>query len=289
MSRMEVKSFAKTNPLLFVGKKREDGFHSLFTFYQTLSLHDKLILEIEKGYFEIKLFSNAEIPLGSDNLVYKAVEKFCSSFGIKDRGFRIFIEKTIPAGGGLGGGSSNAGAVLRALSLYFGTGLSERLFDIASAIGSDVPFFLYGGSCLGFGRGEIVFPVKDLQGSDFLAVFPERQFATSEMYSLFDLSGDFDIVGQDEFLLKVRDIYRKGYPSFYNSFEKILGKVDTEIFSVFSVLRENGYFPFLSGSGSVFLVFGDNLEKAKTLIPPSYKTTKANFVSGKQYERLLFD
>ena len=289
MNRIVLKSFAKTNPLLFVGSKREDGFHSLFTFYQTLSLYDKIVLEIEKGEFEITLSSNAKIPLNADNLVYKAIESFCSLYGIRDRSFKVFIEKSIPQGGGLGGGSSNAGAVLKALAGYFGTGMSASLFNIASLIGSDVPFFLYGGSCLGLGRGEIVFPVRDLEYTDFLAVFPGKHFATGKMYSLFDLSGEFDNLTENEFSKKVADIYQKGYRAFYNSFEKILEKADSDVFSVFSKLKKNGFFPFLSGSGSVFLIFGDNLEKAESFIPASYKVLKANFLNGKEYERLLFN
>ena len=178
---LRVRSHAKINWTLDVLFRRTDGFHEIRTIYQTVSLHDTVILsDIPKG-IEVSC-DKPEVPCDATNLVHQAADLLKQASGV-GKGVRIRIEKRIPVAAGLGGGSSNAAATLLGLVKLWGLKVSETdLFQISAAIGSDVPFFLIGGTCLGVGRGEEVYGITGIECSNLLLVNPGFGVATAGAY-----------------------------------------------------------------------------------------------------------
>src|SRR5687767_6463238 len=158
---MQIRSYAKINWTLDVMYRREDGYHELRTIYQTVSLHDTLTLAGIEGGIDIAC-EDARVPCDESNLVYKAAVRLREAAGVR-AGARVEIKKRIPVAAGMGGGSSNAAAALLGLERLWGVRLPEReRFELAAGLGSDVPFFLLGGTALGVGRGEEVYPLEDV-------------------------------------------------------------------------------------------------------------------------------
>ncbi|MEP7149238.1 MAG: 4-(cytidine 5'-diphospho)-2-C-methyl-D-erythritol kinase [Acidobacteriota bacterium] len=173
-------SFAKINLHLQVIGRRADRFHDLCTVFQTISLHDTLVISPSD---EITMTcGDDQLPVGKENLVVRAALALSDAVG-GAHGARIHLEKRIPAPGGLGGGSSNAATVLLGLRKLWNLELNiDELHLIAERLGSDVPFFLYGGTALGMGRGEIVEPIGDFEAESMLVVTPKVAVATREAF-----------------------------------------------------------------------------------------------------------
>ena len=180
MTFARVPSHAKLNLDLRVLHRRPDGFHEIRTVFQTISLHDTLEIEADTARrTEISLESNVEIP---GNLVITAARTVLGALRIRAR-VRFRLEKRIPMGGGLGGGSSNAAAVLLALPGMLGrTWTWSSALSVAAALGSDVPFFLVGGTALGLGRGTELYPLADAPSYPGLLVAPGIHVSTPAAY-----------------------------------------------------------------------------------------------------------
>ena len=176
-------SFAKVNLYLRVLGRRDDGYHELSTVFQTVSLHDTITFT-ESDDLSLT-WNQRAISVSDNNLIIKAANQLRSHFGI-DRGARISLVKTIPAPGGLGGGSSNAAVTLLGLSRLWNLPINiAGLEGMAAAIGSDVTFFLHGGTALGSGRGEVIEELPDLDLGRMLIVTPDVAVSTPEaFYSL---------------------------------------------------------------------------------------------------------
>ena len=174
-------SFAKINLHLEVLGKRSDGFHDLCTIFQTVSLHDTLTFE---ECDNVRLICNdARIPTDDSNLIMKAAAILKKKKQI-GAGVSIHLEKRIPSPGGLGGGSSNAAAALIGLVKLWDVEISPaELLDIAGEIGSDVPFFLYGGTAMGTGRGTEISQIDDFDGKFILIVTPDVDVSTREAFA----------------------------------------------------------------------------------------------------------
>jgi len=173
-------SFAKVNLYLRVLGRRDDGFHELCTVFQTVSLHDSITFAEAR---ELSLAWNQnEVAVSNDNLIIRAATALKKRFRI-DRGARINLVKTIPAPGGLGGGSSNGAMALLGLSKLWQLKPDlTTLVELAAEIGSDVPFFLYGGTSLGTGRGEQVEKLPDIAIGPMLIVTPNIAVSTPEAF-----------------------------------------------------------------------------------------------------------
>src|SRR5438105_5454037 len=155
MSAMQVLAPAKINLSLRILGKRADGFHEIETLIAPISLYDKIDIEKQNRWIDFSC-DDPTLSSGDDNLVVRAAKAFFEKTKIKS-GVSIKLEKKIPHGAGLGGGSSDAAATLRALNKLFETKLSgEELAELGSTIGSDVSFFLFGSGAVCKGRGEIV-------------------------------------------------------------------------------------------------------------------------------------
>jgi len=169
-----VRAYAKINWALRILGKRPDGYHDLETLYQQISLCD--VLTIEEAQELSLTCSDPTIPNGETNLALRAAR------AIGAPPVSIHIEKRIPAGGGLGGGSSNAAATLVALDEMFS--LAAPLHELALRIGSDVPFFLIGGRAYATGRGEELTPLPSLPPTPLLLLLPEERVLTAEAFAV---------------------------------------------------------------------------------------------------------
>lgn len=174
-------SFAKINWTLEVLGKRPDGYHELRTLLQTVDLADTLHFRRSEAGIVLTC-DHPGVPLGEANLVHRAASLLREAVGVED-GVRIEIEKRIPMAGGLGGGSSNAAVTLLALQSLWQVALPPRdLFRLASRLGADVPFFLLGGTALGVGRGDEVYPMPELSTNLLLLVNVGLPVPTPEVY-----------------------------------------------------------------------------------------------------------
>lgn len=177
-----IPSFAKVNLHLRVLGRREDGFHDIFTVFQTVSLHDILTFDAAPSGVSLTCDDEA-VPTDGTNLIIKAAEILRARYGIA-AGASIQLQKRIPMGGGLGGGSSNAAAALIGLARLWSLNLSDgELIKAAGEVGSDVPFFLIGGTAIGTGRGTQIEPIDDLRGGEhLLIVTPDVHVSTARAY-----------------------------------------------------------------------------------------------------------
>mgnify|MGYP005841372263 CR=1 FL=1 len=178
---------AKINLSLDVRRRRPDGYHELDTVFQSLALHDTVILRRAASGVEISC-DQLGLPLGPRNLAYRAAEAVQRAYGV-DYGVRIDLKKRIPVAAGLGGGSADAAAVLRGLPALWGLPAlpPDRLQALACDLGADVPFCLLGGTARGRGIGELLEPLPGLTGCDVLLVKPRARLSTARVYERLDL------------------------------------------------------------------------------------------------------
>jgi 4-diphosphocytidyl-2-C-methyl-D-erythritol kinase len=172
MQRLSIPSFAKVNLCLRILGRRADGYHELRTIYQTISLHDTLQLALTHTGRVTLETNEGSLPVGEENLVWRALDAARGALKIR-AGVHARLEKRIPIGRGLGGGSSNAAAAIIGLLRLTGKRLpAAQLFELGASLGADVPFFFGGGRALGVGRGDEVFPLPDGPPRTLLVVSP---------------------------------------------------------------------------------------------------------------------
>ena len=180
-------AFAKVNLTLDVLGKREDGYHDLQSVMQTISIRDDVEIDVGTGKPWVLECSREDIPCGPENLAWKAAKVFCDSLKIDPNGLAIRITKRIPSGAGLGGGSADAAAVLRALNRHFDSPLSIlALAELGARVGSDVPFCVVGGTAMVEGRGERLRKLPDMPECVFVVCKPEFSVSTPELYQKLD-------------------------------------------------------------------------------------------------------
>ena len=180
------RSYAKINIGLAIGQRRDNGFHDLLTVYQTVGVYDIIKVAFGKGTgIEIRC-RDPRVPADESNTCYRVADRVLRK--LKQRGkLTITIEKNLPVQGGLGAGSSNAVATMLALEKELKDQLSpEDRLNIAAEVGSDLPLFLVGGTVLGIGRGEQVFPLEDLPAIHCVLAFPKRAVSTPEAFADWD-------------------------------------------------------------------------------------------------------
>ena len=185
--KLTARAHAKVNLDLRVLGVRPDGFHELRTVFQAIELHDTLVCSDAPGPFTLKC-RNPGVPLDDTNLVWKAAAALWTALG-RAGGIRdamVHIEKKIPVESGLGGGSADAAAALMALGRLWGGAPITLLREVGATIGADVPFFLSGGTALGLGRGEEIYPLVDLPPHFVVIVRPPFGVSTAEAYSWYD-------------------------------------------------------------------------------------------------------
>jgi len=219
-----VKAYAKINIGLDIVRKRQDGYHDIDTIMQTISLADKLVLTKSPG---ITVYSSdPAVPDGDTNTAYKAALLFFKRAGIdfSKTGVSISIKKNIPIQAGLGGGSSNAAAVLKWLNHHYSTNFgSDIMGELALEVGSDVPFFIEGGTQRALGRGEILTPLTDFTNVNLVIVMPSEAVSTADAYSRFSKSANVLHTDMDsiEDALNEKNIIKLGR-CMANTFESLV-------------------------------------------------------------------
>jgi 4-diphosphocytidyl-2-C-methyl-D-erythritol kinase len=252
---VRVLSPAKINLLLKVAGKREDGYHELLTLMVPVSFFDTLYFQKEKEGIELDAHDCGCSP--ADNLVFKAADLFRLETGIKD-GIKIRIDKKIPFGAGLGGGSSNAAHALIALNNLFDTGLTEeQLCQMAMKIGADCPFFIHGKPAMMGGRGDMLLADTLIEDRVYLLVIPPFGISTAEVFSKYKMS-----LTNTKDVFKMEDITQESIvPENYlfNELEDSAFELHPELKTVkIDLIRAGALGALMSGSGStVFGVFED--------------------------------
>ena len=186
--RVTLRAHAKINLDLRVGARRRDGFHDLRTILQSIELHDTLTLRAIEGDCRIRC-SAPGVPPGRDNLVHRAAQRLWTELGGGGdvRGVAVTIRKRIPVAAGLGGGTADAVAALRGLCLLWGrTPSPARLHALAAEVGADGPFFLVGGTVLGVGRGDDVYPLAEPARRWVVVAVPPYGVSTAAAYGWLD-------------------------------------------------------------------------------------------------------
>ncbi len=266
--RATIKSLAKINLDLRVLGKREDGFHDLRTVFQTISLSDTIQIEYAPSRkTAITLNDELKIP---DNLVHRAAGAVLDSLKIHAN-LTFTLNKQIPMGGGLGGGSSNAAAVLLALPVLAGRVLPyEDLLEIAATLGSDVPFFLSGGTSVAVDRGTELYDLPDIIEEPILLVSPGVHVATGPAYAALGRSLTFtplssSINSFQAFVRALGDGRSAKVASAFsaNDFETVVFKQYPQLKKIAAGLRKVGGVR-MSGSGStIFALFSSREERAR--------------------------
>jgi 4-diphosphocytidyl-2-C-methyl-D-erythritol kinase len=197
--QLEMEAPAKVNLTLNILGKRADGYHELETVMQQINLRDRIFLKL--GGKGIKVASNSgQIPNNEENLAFRAAELLYKKFSLKE-GLEIYIEKNIPVGAGLAGGSTDAAAVILAVNELFGLNLElGELLEIGLSIGSDVPFCLLGGTALARGRGELLTPLPGGPRLEMLLVKPDYQLSTAAVYQGFRMERILDSPDNSAFI-----------------------------------------------------------------------------------------
>jgi 4-diphosphocytidyl-2-C-methyl-D-erythritol kinase len=263
---IELKAPAKINLFLNILSKREDNYHEIETILQTITLFDKITLEV-LDYPGIYLKSYGySIPKGEDNLAYKATKLIIDKYNLKDKGISITIDKQIPVGSGLGGGSSDAACVLIGLNRLFNLSIKrEEFIEYAKLLGSDIAFFLFGKMALCKGIGHDVLPLPFRYDLWFILVFQEFQISTSWAYKEFDAYGGFKkekLIDGIISGLKAYDLPTIG-KNIYNSFEDVIYKYYPFLFDVKSMLLSAGCIGSgLSGKGPTIFGLVENEQQA---------------------------
>ena len=184
--QLELEAPAKINLTLNVTGKRADGYHELESVMQQISLRDKIFLQTGGVGIAVASSSN-QIPDNEENLAFQAAHLLYSKYSIPF-GLQIFIEKNIPVGAGLAGGSTDAAAVIKGMNELFDLRLKqEEMMQLGLVVGSDVPFCVLGGAALARGRGEILNPLPAGPRLEMVLVKPEYQLSTREIYRDFRL------------------------------------------------------------------------------------------------------
>ena len=180
-------ALAKVNLTLDVLGKREDGYHDLQSVMQTVSIRDDIEIDVGTGKPWTLTCDKEGIPQDETNLAWKAAKIFCETAKVDPDGLAIRITKRIPAQAGLGGGSADAGAVLRALNRHYGEPFSVyALCEVGALVGSDVPFCTLCGTAMAEGRGERLRKLPDIPECFFVVCKPEFSVSTPELYRVLD-------------------------------------------------------------------------------------------------------
>jgi 4-diphosphocytidyl-2-C-methyl-D-erythritol kinase len=226
-----VRSYAKINWSLRVTGRRGDGFHDLETLFQTISLHDDLIFH-ESDALSLTC-DDPSVPADESNLVWRAAQALGSP------PVAIELRKRIPSGGGLGGGSSNAAATLVTLNEMFSL-QRDDLPQIALELGSDVPFFLTGGTAYATGRGEVLTPMPPMKGIPLLLLLPKERVLTRDAFSR--ITRYSPPLGAEAY---------RTFENFTNDFEEPVFELLPQLRDLKRRMLETGaYWAGMSGSGS---------------------------------------
>jgi 4-diphosphocytidyl-2-C-methyl-D-erythritol kinase len=288
--RVRIRAYAKVNLDLRVLGTRADGYHELRTVFQSVALHDTLLCVTRPGPFALRCRA-AGVPLDESNLVWRAAAGLWTAMGRpgEPSNLSISLKKQIPLQAGLGGGSANAAATLLALARVWGGVPVSTIRDVAGAIGADVPYFLSGGTALGLGRGEEIYPLVDLPTHWVVIVQPPYGISTAEAYAWYDEDRAAGLrEPREPQMLPVPWPTRAA--QMINDLEPPVVRRHPEIGTLKILLREAGAVAAaMSGSGSaVFGLFRTQAAAVRALKPVSRAGARARLtrtLSRAEHER----
>jgi len=260
MDQITSRSYAKINIGLNIISRRADNYHNIETILQLIDLHDLISLKKNSSAEIVVRCSNPKVPINENNICYRAVRYFQQITGIRD-GVRIDIDKRIPLSAGLGGGSSNAAAVIQGLQRLWHVRIdAEDKMKVALKLGADVSFFIHGGTALASGIGEILKPMK-LPGRFFcVLIYPNIEISTTWAYKNFNFS-----------LTKIKKSVKLAHffsneNSLYRMKNLVCNDLEEVVFQYYPMLvdlkeifyTEGAFYAAMSGSGStIYGLFQD--------------------------------
>lgn len=265
--KLTVKANAKINLLLDVTGIKKNGYHSLFTVMQSISLGDTVTVEKTNGNDITVSCTVPGVPTDSRNIVYKCADKFFQYAGItENKGVHIHIDKVTPFCAGMGGGSADGAAVLVALNKIFNTNYPEKILcRIGVKVGADIPFCIVGGTALALDTGAVVAPLPDVEGYSIVVVKPEDGVSTKEAYEAVDALENMKHPKNQAMLEYLADgDTENALKLCSNVFEQALevpGRVDIK-----NICNNNGAVAScMTGSGSaVYGIFKEKAQAEKT-------------------------
>lgn len=291
MSSVSLPAFAKINLDLRILGTRPDGYHDLRTIFQTLAISDRITVTVRRGPFAITC-DDPEVPTDRTNLVWKAAS-LMRRLGARQPGpprdLEIDLHKRIPSQAGLGGGSADAAATLVALNHLWQLGLDvTTLSRIGARLGADVPFFLVGGTALGLGRGDDIYPLDELPDVHVVVLRPGFGVSTVEAYRWYD----------KEIRHTRRDSGARtmpaGWPSWSSSLRNDLEQPVTKHHPAIGRLRQSlldagAVFAAMSGSGSAVFGLFDRADAARRtahdLARPGWAVACTKTLNRREYAR----
>ena len=248
MKQLSCKSFAKLNLCLHIINRRNDGYHELQGIFHVVDLHDTILFKMNEGDNINLQTSLKNLPTGN-NLIYKACRILSQKYKLKI-GLDIILNKKIPLGSGLGGGSSNAAVTLHAINKLYDIQLSKsELITLADKLGSDVPFFIDGGTAYVSGKGDVI---KNITSNPkfYVLIFPDISISTNHIFKIIS----------DKHFCKPQDL-RDLLESEHNSFEEVVMKTYPELIQTKYWLSSFGKVR-MSGTGSTLYIEFDSYESA---------------------------
>ena len=252
--KLQLKAYAKINLLLDIAGKLPNGYHDLRMFMQSVDLYDTLT--VEEGERRL-VCTDPAVPTDERNIVWKAAAAFENATGLPCRDVSVTLEKRIPSAAGLAGGSADGAAMLFALNLLHGAGLStQALCRIGAGVGADIPFCLTGGTALALNMGDVLAPLPAFDGFTLVLAKPDCAVSTAEAYAQFDeavgvLHPDFRAL----LFRAAKGDWNGVLQNTCNTFEQFIEVADRV--PIKSVMRRCGsVFSMMSGSGpTVFGIF----------------------------------
>ena len=261
-------AFAKLNLTLDVLDKREDGYHNIKSIMQTVSIRDDVEIDVGTGKPWTLQCSQEGIPTDERNLAWKAAKVYFERIGKDPDGLEIRITKRIPTEAGMGGGSADAAAVLRALNRHYDNPLSiMALAELGAEVGSDVPFCVLCGTAMVEGRGERLRKLPDMPECFFVVCKPDFSVSTPELYRKLDET----VIGMRpdhaavESGLLAGDLLKVSQ-NLYNVFDPVVTKEHLELNYIKSIFNSYGSVgQLMTGSGSAVYAIVDNFEYAAVI------------------------
>lgn len=253
--KLFAKSFAKVNPYLKITGLKENGYHELEVSYLSVNLADRLVLEeVQAG--PVRIVTDAEIP-HENNLCFK-VAKRLKEICDPDAGVEITLDKGIPIGGGLGGGSSDAATTLIGLNRIWNCDLTRKqLAKIGSDFGADIPFFFYGGYCVGRGAGNDIRQLENPYTDRFVPIItPSFSQLTKEVYAKYDEIKDHPVSGSNPGGSKTRAGTEWKERQVRNDLQEPAIQLNPDLADYLSILESTALVGNLGVSGSGSSVFG---------------------------------
>lgn len=268
MTTLYEAAYAKLNLTLDVIGKRDDGYHDLKSVMQTVSIRDDVEIDIGTGKPWTLQCTLEGIPCDERNLAWKAAEVFFAHTQEDPNGIEIRITKRIPTEAGMGGGSADAAAVLRALNRHYDSPFSVgALAELGSLVGSDVPFCVIGGTAMVEGRGERVRKLPDLPECFFVVCKPDFSSSTPELYKKIDTEpiGKRPDHGAMESALLTGDL-AKVVENLYNVFDPLVTKEHLELNYIKSLFNSYGAVGYqMTGTGSAVFAIVTEFEYAAVI------------------------